>query len=95
MDYKELLVKALESEKYYTNTDLRLNRKYNILLSHRELDDYLRFKEDYIIDNKIETSLLSWNSNKIFLYKSRELSSKIYDYYESYYLLHRSVFNCY
>ena len=82
MDYKELLVKALESEKYYTNTDLRLNRKYNILLSHRELDDYLRFKEDYIIDNKIETSLLSWNSNKIFLYKSRELSSKIYDYYE-------------
>ena len=82
MDYKELLVKALESEKYYTNTDLRLNRKYNILLSHKELEDYLRFKEDYIIDNKIETSLLSWNSNKIFLYKSRELSSKIYDYYE-------------
>ena len=81
MDYKELLIKSLESDKYYDNTDLRMNRNYNFMLNNKELDEYLRFKEDYKSDSKIETSLLSWNSKKIYLYKSKELESKINDYY--------------
>ena len=39
MDYKEILLKSLVSEKYYTNTDLRMNRNYNIMLSSKELYD--------------------------------------------------------
>ena len=73
MDYKELLIKSLESDKYYDNTDLRINRNYNFMLNNKELDEYLRFKEDYKSDLKIETSLLSWNSKNIYLYKSKEL----------------------
>lgn len=82
MDYKELLFKSLESDKYYDNIDLRMNRNYNFMLNNKELDEYLRFKEDYKSDLKIETSLLSWNSNKIYLYRSKELESKINDYFE-------------
>ena len=54
MDYKELLIKSLESDKYYDNTDLRINRNYNFMLNNKELDEYLRFKEDYKSDLKIE-----------------------------------------
>lgn len=82
MDYKDLLLKAISNEKYYNNTDLRMNRNYNIMLSNSELDEYLRFKEDYISEYKIETTLLPWNSSKIYLYKSKELLSKINDYFE-------------
>ena len=82
MDYKELLFKSLSSDKYYTNMDLRMNKNININLSSIELDEYNRFKENYSCDDKIETSLLAWNSQKIFLYKSKELLSMINDYYD-------------
>ena len=82
MDYNELLNKSLNSDKYYNNTDLRMNRNYNFMLNNKELDEYLRFKEEYISNDKIDTSLLSWNTNKIYLYKSKELNSKINDYFE-------------
>ena len=82
MDYKELLFKSINSDKYYTNTDLRMNRNYNFMLNNKELDEYLIFKEEYEMEDKIETSLLSWNTNKLYLYKSKELNSKINDYFE-------------
>ena len=82
MDYKELLLKSISSDKYYNNTDLRMNKKYNILLSNIELEEYIRFKEEYNFNDKIETSLIPWNSNMIYLYKSKELLSKINDYFE-------------
>lgn len=82
MDYKELLFKSLSSDKYYTNMDLRMNKNININLSSIELDEYNRFKENYSCTDKIETSLLAWNSQKIFLYKSKELLSMINDYYD-------------
>ena len=82
MDYKQLLTKSIDDDKYYTNTDLRMNKNYNFMLSSNELSEFIRFKEEYNSINKIETSLLSWNSNKIFLYKSKELLSKINDYFE-------------
>lgn len=82
MDYKQLLTKSIDDDKYYTNTDLRMNKNYNFMLSSNELSEFIRFKEEYDSIDKIETSLLSWNSNKIFLYKSKELLSKINDYFE-------------
>lgn len=82
MDYKQLLTKSIDNDKYYTNTDLRMNKNYNFMLSSNELSEFIRFKEECNSIDKIETSLLSWNSNKIFLYKSKELLSKINDYFE-------------
>ena len=82
MDYKQLLTKSIDDDKYYTNTDLRMNKNYNFMLSSNELFEFIRFKEEYNSIDKIETSLFSWNSNKIFLYKSKELLSKINDYFE-------------
>ena len=82
MDYKQLLTKSIDDDKYYTNSDLRMNKNYNFMLSSNELSEFIRFKEEYNSIDKIETSLLSWNSNKIFLYKSKELLSKINDYFE-------------
>lgn len=82
MDYKQLLTKSIDDDKYYTNTDLRMNKNYNFMLSSNELSEFIRFKEECNSIDKIETSLLSWNSNKIFLYKSKELLSKINDYFE-------------
>ena len=82
MDYKNLLLKSISADKYYDNTDLRMNKNYNIMLSNNELDEYLKYKENYNSSDKFETSLISWNSSKIFLYKSKELLLKISDYHE-------------
>ena len=67
MDYKELLIKSLNSDKYYTNIDLRMNRNYGFMLNNKELEEYLCFKEEYELDDKIETSLISWNTNKLYI----------------------------
>ena len=77
VDYKELLYKSIESDKYYTNTDLRMNRNYNYMLNNKELDEYLRFKEEYESNDKIDTSLLSWNSNKIYEILLRIICSEL------------------
>lgn len=82
MDYKDILFKSLSSFKYYDNTDLRMNKKYNFMLNNKELEEYLLFKESYESDKKIDLSLKSWNTKKIFLYKSKELEFKINDYFE-------------
>lgn len=82
MEYKEILLKALSSDKYFTNTDLRMNRNYGILLNNKELNEFLLFKEDFSCCDKMDLSLLSWNSKKIYLYKSLELKNKIKEYFE-------------
>ena len=82
MDYKELLLKSISADKYYNNTDLRMNKNLNIMLSNSQLDEYIRFKEEFDSNDKIELSLLPWNSKKIYLYKSKELLSLINDYFE-------------
>jgi len=80
MDNKEILIKALSSDKYYTNKDLRMDRRYGFLLSKKDLDDYLTFKEDYINNYKKEFPLLAWNSKKIFFYFSNEFNNLFKDY---------------
>ena len=71
MNYKELLLKSISADKYYNNTDLRMNKNLNIMLSNSQLDEYIRFKEEFDSNDKIELSLLPWNSKKIYLYKKR------------------------
>ena len=95
MSNEEILNKSLESSKYYTNEDLRMNKNYGFLLSKQELNDYLFYKENIINDNKYETSLISWNTNKIYLYWSKELESLITEYLEFFvddYKTHNSVY---
>ena len=80
MDNKDILSMALSSSKYYTNKDLRMNRKYGFLLSEKELKEYLSYKEDFNSDIKIDIPLISWNSKKIYLYLSNELELLLKDY---------------
>ncbi|MCR4897667.1 MAG: Fic family protein [Acholeplasmatales bacterium] len=81
MDNKDILMSAINSDKYFTNKDLRMNRRYGFLLSKKALDEYLTFKEEYYDEKyKIEFPLLTWNSKKIFLYFSDELCYMMKDY---------------
>ncbi|MCR4899175.1 MAG: hypothetical protein K5892_08165, partial [Acholeplasmatales bacterium] len=61
MDYKDILEKSLLADKYYNNTDLRMNKNYNFLLNTKELDEFIRFKENYESNKKIDLSLKSFN----------------------------------
>ena len=61
MDYKELLYKSIESDKYYTNTDLRMNRNYNYILNNKELDE-LHYLKKIIINKNIK-----WFNYKKFI----------------------------
>lgn len=80
MNNEEILYKSLCSDKYYDYTDLRMVKKYGFLLTNKELDDYLLYKEN--VDNKLkcELPLKSWNSNKIYYYSSNELIELVREY---------------
>ncbi len=80
--YKEILLKAITQTKYYNNEDLRVNKKHNILLSGQELKEYLTYKEDFEHELKVELPLKSFNSKKIYFYKSNELQNLTNDYNE-------------
>ena len=73
MKNEEILLKSLHSGKYYTNTDLRMVKEYGFLLTNKELDDYLLYKESVEDSTKCDLPLISWNSNRIFYYSSNEL----------------------
>ena len=46
-NYEEILLKALTGNHFFTNEDLRMNRKYNILLESHELKEYLVYKDNF------------------------------------------------
>ena len=46
--YEQILLKALEEGHFFTSEDLRMNRKYNILLNSQELKEFLLFKDKFI-----------------------------------------------
>lgn len=46
-DYDKILTQCLNEGKYLTNEDLRINRKYNVLFSRLELEEFLNFKDEY------------------------------------------------
>lgn len=79
-NYESIITSALKSDHYYTNEDLRMNKKYGFMLTNSELHEYLRFKEDYLSEFKCNIPLKTFNSKTIFYYNSRELLYSIKDY---------------
>jgi hypothetical protein len=80
--YEEILLNAISYKPFYTNEDLRFNRNYNILFTREELDKYLRFKDDYEHETKVELPLVTFNSKKIYYFKSYEILTAIRDYFD-------------
>lgn len=82
MDYKDILNEAVKGNHYFTNIDLRVNKRHNYLLTNKELEEYLNFKEQVIDESKVELKLKTFNSNNIFYFKSSELLNYIDDYFK-------------
>ncbi len=82
MDYKDILNEAVKGNHFFTNIDLRVNKKHNYLLNNKELEEYINFKEQVIDESKIELNLKTFNSNNIFYFKSNELLNYINDYFK-------------
>lgn len=80
MNYNDILFKALNDEHYFTNDDLRVNLKYGYLLSNKDLNEYLRLKDEYETNLKEVLPLKAFNSSSIYYYKSFELLSYSNDY---------------
>ena len=81
-DYKQILLKALTENHFFTNEDLRINKKYNILLTSQELKEYLIYKDIFTHESKVELSLIAFNSSKMYFYKSNELNTYLAEYFE-------------
>lgn len=80
MKYEDILNRALNEEHYFSNEDLRINRKYGFLLSNKELSEFLTYKENSKDENKHELPLKTFNSSKIFYFSSNELVNAYIDY---------------
>ena len=81
-DYYEIILKALTRNRFFTNEDLRMNRKYDILLDSQELKEYLDYKDNFKHASKVELPLLSFNWSKIYYYISNELNTYLEEYIE-------------
>lgn len=80
MKYEDILNRALNEEHYFSNEDLRINRKCGFLLSNIELSEFLTYKENSKDGNKHELPLKTFNSSKIFYFSSNELVNAYVDY---------------
>lgn len=81
-NYESILLKALEEKHYFTNEDLRMNKRNNILFDSHELKEYLCFKDDFYHETKVELPLISFNSTKMYYFKSNELNTSLQEYLE-------------
>ena len=81
-NYESILHKALEEKYYFTNEDLRMNKKSNILFDSHELKEYLCFKDNYFHKTKVELPLISFNSTKMYYFKCNELNTSLQEYLE-------------
>ena len=81
-DYDKILTQCLNEGKYLTNEDLRINRKYSVLFSRLELEEFLNFKDVYKSIKKVDLDLKTFNSKNIYFFFSKELTDNINDYLE-------------
>ena len=81
MDYEKILIDSITSRHYFSNKDLRLNKNYGYLLNNNQLNEYIKFKENYNSSNKIILDLKTFNSKYIYFYNSKELSNYTADYF--------------
>ena len=84
MSNEEILLKSLTSDKYYNNTDLRMVKEYGFMLTNRELDDYLLYKEKINHKLKCDLPLISWNSKELYFFSPKELLELVKEYAEFY-----------
>ena len=80
--YEQLLLKSIFGPHYFTNEDLRMNKKINILLNSQELREFLVFKNDFKHELKTELPLLTFNSSKMYYFNSKELVHLFQEYLE-------------
>ena len=80
--YEYLLLKAISGPHFFTNEDLRMNKKINILLNSQELREFLAFKDNFKHELKTELPLLTFNSSKMYYFNSKELVNLFQEYLE-------------
>lgn len=80
--YEQLLLKAISGPHFFTNEDLRMNKKINILLNSQELREFLAFKDKFKHELKTELPLLTFNSSKMYYFNSKELVYLFQEYLE-------------
>ena len=80
--YEYLLLKAISGPHFFTNEDLRMNKKINILLNSQELREFLAFKDNFKHELKTELPLLTFNSSKMYYFNSNELAHLFQEYLE-------------
>ena len=80
--YEYLLLKAISGPHFFTNEDLRMNKKINILLNSQELREFLVFKDNFKHELKTELPLLTFNSSKMYYFNSKELVNLFQEYLE-------------
>lgn len=81
MDYEKILIDSISSRHYFSNKDLTLNKNYGYLLNNNQLNEYIKFKENYNSSNKTKLDLKTFNSKYIYFYNSKELSNYTADYF--------------
>ena len=79
-NYNDILISSLNNTFYYTNEDLRINIKNGFMLSRKELDEYLSYKDSCKNKSKVELPLKTFNSKNIYYFKSNELLAYLNDY---------------
>ena len=80
--YEYLILKAISGPHFFTNEDLRMNKKFNILLNSQELREFLVFKDNFKHELKTELPLLTFNSSKMYYFNSKELVHLFQEYLE-------------
>ena len=80
--YEQLLLKSIFGPHFFTNEDLRMNKKINILLNSQELREFLAFKDNFKHELKTELPLLTFNSSKMYYFNSKELVYLFQEYLE-------------
>ncbi len=79
-DYKAIFDKALKSNNYYDNIDLRFNNRVGVFLNRNELEEYLVFKESANTNERVDLDLYTFNSKKIYYTLAKEMTNQIKDY---------------
>jgi len=82
MEFEKVLLKQLD-EIYYSPKELKYGNKCGVFLSPHDFNEYLKYKDDLIDENKLfyNTHLLTFNYKDIYFVFNNELLSVIHDYF--------------
>lgn len=80
---KEKVIDLILNDKYYTIDDLRYNRKIGLLFSNKDFENYLKIKDDLVLngfDYICKLPLKTFNSKNCFYVKSSYLINNLVEY---------------